>query len=95
MHSLTMYRAQRSNPLRGPYSMWARIAVLLISMACVETNARAEFLRVEVFIRDMNCESCSETLAGSLQRMRGVEKAEVDFKAAKVRLELATGYFEQ
>jgi copper chaperone CopZ len=69
--------------------MWARIAVLLICAVCTGTTARAEFLRVEVFIRDMNCESCSSTLAASFQRMRGVEKAEVDFKAAKVRLELA------
>lgn len=51
--------------------------------------ARAEFLRVEVFIRDMNCESCSQSLATSMQRMRGVEKAEVDFKAGTVRLDLA------
>lgn len=69
--------------------MWPRIAVLLIFTALARTTARAEFLHMEVFIRDMNCESCSETLAGSLQRMRGVEKAEVDFKAGTVRLDLA------
>jgi copper chaperone CopZ len=79
-----MYRAQR----RGSYT-WARIAVLLICAALAGTTARAEFLHLEVFMRDMNCESCSETLAGSLQRMRGVEKAEVDFKAGTVRLDLA------
>ena len=49
----------------------------------------AEFLRMEVFIRDMSCESCSETLGTSLKKLRGVEKAEVDFKAGTVRLELA------
>ncbi len=69
--------------------MWTRIAVLLICAAGVEANARAEFLHIEVFIRDMNCESCSATLAASLQRLRGVEKAEVDFKAGTVRLDLA------
>ena len=79
----------RTNYSGYPTIMRTRVAVLLICTACVATTVRAEFLRVEVFIRDMNCESCSETLAGSLQRMRGVEKAEVDFKAATVRLELA------
>lgn len=69
--------------------MWARIAVLLICAAFSGTPARAEFLHIEIFIRDMNCESCSATLAASLQRMRGVEKAEVDFKSATVRLDLA------
>jgi copper chaperone CopZ len=69
--------------------MWTRIAALLVCAACAANTARAEFLHMEVFIRDMNCESCSATLAGSLQRMRGVEKAEVDFKAGTVRLELA------
>lgn len=69
--------------------MRTRIAVLLICTACVETAARAEFLHIEVFIRDMNCEPCSATLAATVQKMRGVEKAEVDFKAAAVRLDLA------
>jgi len=57
--------------------------------ALIPANVRAEFLRIEVFISDMNCEPCSENLAGSLKRIRGVEKAEVDFKAAKIRLELS------
>ncbi len=51
--------------------------------------ARAEFLRVEVAIRDMNCEPCSQSLQSSLERMRGVEKVEVDFKTAVVRVKLA------
>jgi copper chaperone CopZ len=65
--------------------MLIRIALLFIGAVA----ARAEFLQVEVFIRDMNCESCSESLAASMKRMRGVEKAEVDFKAGTVRLDLA------
>ena len=69
--------------------MSTRIAVLLMCAAFAGRTARAEFLHIEVFIRDMNCESCSATLAASLQRMRGVEKAEVDFKAGTVRLDLA------
>jgi len=39
-------------------------------------------------MRDMNCESCSQSLAASMQRIRGVEKAEVDFKAGTVRIDL-------
>jgi copper chaperone CopZ len=84
-----MYRAQRWSPLCAGSFMWGRIAVLLICAALARSTARAEFFHIEVFIRDMNCESCSETLAASLKRMRGVEKAEVDFKAGTVRLELA------
>jgi copper chaperone CopZ len=48
-----------------------------------------EFLRVEVFMRDMSCESCSESLGSALKRLRGVENATVDFKAGTVALELA------
>jgi copper chaperone CopZ len=69
--------------------MWARVAVGLICVAFTVTTAHAEFLHIEVFIRDMNCESCSATLAASVQKMRGVEKAEVDFKAGTVQVELA------
>jgi copper chaperone CopZ len=87
-YATVMYRAQCWRPLCAPF-MWTRIAALLVCAACAANTARAEFLHMEVFIRDMNCESCSATLAGSLQRMRGVEKAEVDFKAGTVRLELA------
>ncbi len=49
---------------------------------------RAEFLHVEVFIRDMNCESCTDSLAGAFKRMRGVERVNVDFKAGTVALDL-------
>lgn len=50
---------------------------------------RAEFLHIEVFIRDMNCESCTDSLAGAFKRMRGVERVNVDFKAGTVALDLA------
>ena len=50
---------------------------------------RGEFLRVEVFMRDMSCESCSESLGTALKRLRGVENATVDFKAGTVIVELA------
>ena len=50
---------------------------------------RGEFLRVEVFMRDMSCESCSESLGSALKRLRGVENVTVDFKAGTVAVELA------
>ena len=62
-------------------------AAFLFSIAVI---ARAEFLDIKVFIRDMNCESCSDTLRGSLKRLRGVEDAEVDFKAGTVAVKLAS-----
>jgi copper chaperone CopZ len=52
-------------------------------------TTRAEFLEIRVFIRDMNCESCTETLTAAFKRMRGVESVEVDFKAATVALKFA------
>jgi copper chaperone CopZ len=69
--------------------MVARIAVLIVSAALLSLNVRAEFLRMEVFIRDMSCEPCSTSLEGAFKKMRGVDKAEVDFKAGTVRLTLA------
>ncbi len=61
-------------------------AILLFAIAA---SVRAEFLDIRVFIRDMNCEACSETLRGALKRLRGVEDAEVDFKAGTVAVKLA------
>lgn len=52
--------------------------------------ARAEFLHVEVFIRDMSCESCSESLGSAIKNVRGVENVTVDFKAGTVAVELAS-----
>jgi copper chaperone CopZ len=39
-------------------------------------------------MRDMSCESCSESLGSAIKRMRGVETATVDFKAGTVAVEL-------
>ncbi len=64
--------------------MTGRVLMLLL----VSVLARAEFLRIDVYIRDMSCESCSQSLQASLERTRGVEKAEVDFKTAMVRVKL-------
>lgn len=52
---------------------------------------RAEFLEMRVEIRDMNCVPCSENLAASLKRMRGVEDAAIDLKGGTVSLKLASG----
>jgi copper chaperone CopZ len=61
-------------------------ALLLLALAGF---AQAEFLEIRVSIRDMNCESCSESLASTFKRMRGVENVNVDFKAGTVALKLA------
>jgi copper chaperone CopZ len=63
-----------------------RVAILLLISICV---VRAEFLHIQVSVRDMNCESCSESLGSILKRMRGVENVDIDYKAATVRLDLA------
>jgi cation transport ATPase len=49
----------------------------------------AEFLRIEVFMRDMNCQPCSDSLVAAFQKIKGVEHAEVAFQAGTVRLDLA------
>ena len=62
---------------------------VLIPMLIAAGLMRGEFLRVEVFMRDMSCESCSESLGSALKRLRGVENVKVDFKAGTVAVELA------
>jgi copper chaperone CopZ len=62
-----------------------RLALFLAALV----TARAEFLHVEVFMRDMNCQSCSESLAGSFKRLRGVEKVDVSMEKGSVLLDLA------
>ena len=64
---------------------------VLIVMVLAAGWMRGEFLRVEVFMRDMSCESCSESLGSALKRLRGVENATVDFKAGTVAVEMAPG----
>jgi copper chaperone CopZ len=64
---------------------------ILIVMVWAAAWMRGEFLRVEVFMRDMSCESCSESLGSALKRLRGVENASVDFKAGTVAVVMAPG----
>ncbi|SRR5258706_1469964 len=51
--------------------------------------ARGQFVQIEVFMRDMNCPSCTETLTASLKKLRGVEKVEANTEKGSVRLDLA------
>jgi copper chaperone CopZ len=62
-----------------------RLVVFLLA-ACA---ARAEFLRVEVSMNDMNCPSCSESLGKAFEKMRGVKHVEVSMKEGTVTLDLA------
>lgn len=62
-----------------------RVLLFLIA-ACV---AHAEFLRVEVFMKDMNCPSCADTLVKAFERTRGVKHVDVSMKDGTVALELA------
>jgi copper chaperone CopZ len=65
--------------------MFLRLVLLLT----IAFTARAEFLRVEVFMKDMNCQSCSESLGKAFERLRGVKHVEVNFKDGTVALDLA------
>jgi len=62
---------------------------LLILFALGAGGIRAEFLHIEVLIRDMNCEPCTDSLAGAFKKMRGVDAVNVDFKAGTVAVDLA------
>ena len=61
--------------------------ILLLAMAAI--TARAEFLRVEVYMQDMQCASCSESLGKALERLRGVKHVAVSMNDGTVALELA------
>ncbi len=65
--------------------MFPRILLLLT----VASMARAEFLRVEVSMKDMDCASCSESLGRAFERLRGVKHVELSMSAGSVILELA------
>jgi copper chaperone CopZ len=60
--------------------------VFFLLAACA---ARAEFLRIEVSMSDMNCPSCSESLGKAFEKMRGVKHVEVSMKEGTVTLDLA------
>src|ERR1035437_7280706 len=62
-----------------------KLLLLLMALA----TARAEFLRIEVFMRDMNCPSCSESLGKAFEKMRGVQHVDVSMDKSTVTLDLA------
>jgi copper chaperone CopZ len=61
----------------------------LLLLAIAACTARAEFLHVEVFMKDMNCPSCSESLGKAFERLRGVKHVEVSMNDGTVVLDLA------
>ena len=60
--------------------------VLLLTAACM---ARAEFLRVEVHMKDMDCASCSVSLGKAFEKLRGVKHVDLSMNDGAVILELA------
>jgi copper chaperone CopZ len=62
--------------------------LLILLAACA---ARAEFLHIEVSMKDMNCASCSDSLGKAFERIRGVEHVDVSMEKGTVALDLAAG----
>ena len=61
--------------------------LLLLLMAL--STARAEFLRIEVLMKDMNCASCSDSMGKAFEKIRGVQHVEVSMDKGTVTLDLA------
>ena len=62
-----------------------KLLLLLLALS----TARAEFLRIEVFMKDMNCASCSDSLGKAFEKIRGVQHVEVSMEKGTVTLDLA------
>lgn len=65
--------------------MWTKTLLTLATLCA----ARGEFLRIEVSMKDMNCLSCSDSMAKAFEKMRGVKKVDVNMEKGTVVLELA------
>jgi copper chaperone CopZ len=63
----------------------------LLLMLFILSGAHAEFLRIEVSMKDMNCASCSDSLGKAFEKMRGVRNVDVRMEKGSVALELADG----
>jgi copper chaperone CopZ len=50
---------------------------------------QAELLHMQVFMKDMNCPSCSDSMAKAFEKMRGVKHVEVSMNDGTVTLDLA------
>jgi hypothetical protein len=68
--------------LRSAFPHWA-----ILMLACMSL-AHAEFLRVEVTFQATDCISCTESLAGRLERVRGVESVTLDLDRSLVTMKL-------
>src|SRR5260370_6855986 len=63
----------------------------LLLMLFILSGAHAEFLRIEVSMKDMNCASCSDSLGKAFEKMRGVRNVDVRIEKGSVALDLADG----
>ncbi len=61
----------------------------LLLLAITALTAHAEFLRIEVFMKDMNCPSCSESLSKTFEKLRGVKHVDVSMNEGTITLALA------
>jgi copper chaperone CopZ len=61
----------------------------LLLMLMALATARAEFLRIEVSMKDMNCASCSDSLGKAFEKLRGVQHVDVSMEKGTVSLDLA------
>jgi copper chaperone CopZ len=61
----------------------------LLLMLMALSTARAEFLHIEISMKDMNCASCADSLGKALEKMRGVQHVDVSMDKGTVALELA------
>lgn len=65
-----------------------RLAALLFATVL---SAQAEFRRIEVNFQPTDCVSCTESLQGRLERVRGVASVEMDLDRSVVTLVLEAG----
>jgi copper chaperone CopZ len=61
----------------------------LLLMLMALATARAEFLQIEVFMKDMNCASCADSLGKAFEKMRGVQHVDVNMDKGTATLDLA------
>jgi copper chaperone CopZ len=63
----------------------------LLFIFLLASTVRAEFLHIEVSMKDMNCASCSDSLGKAFERIRGVQHVDLSMEKGTVTLELAAG----
>jgi copper chaperone CopZ len=63
-----------------------RLIFLAVGLAAA---ARGQFIQIEVFMRDMNCPSCTESLTTTFKKLHGVERVETSTEKGSVRLDLS------